>query len=540
MGNETFQMECIKYGYPTPVLPFYHIVFLMVNNTKSNMRISKTTVNGRNSRDTLVFLNGKPQPENIIPGNSPAELVVRANWENGSANSVEIGLQDDAGKTFGMSCSSRAPQNGGYWNKAWNYYSATVIREENGIDRKYEPVHLQLGYYTERISSPENEIRVVEIDPLSGAAREIPSQVYDVMAGTELKTDEAQPTVSLRVAFLADVPANTAKVFLVFYGNKNAAKPQYVTDLSFTENGYEVIAENSFYKIKTHPKSGQLDEVYLKQNVDVLWEHKVETNGALHWNPDLYAPPRIWTHASDWDPPPSSKTIRGPVFCMTKRWGALPEYPDTHCCVTYVFYAYQPYMLMDSNLDILEAMNVRALRNGELVVNLAVADSFAWKEPGNKIRSIRFEDRPKEPRRALDFSDKSSWWAFTNFEKRAALASVILGTNAVRKDTGLADSDKYITLKWGPWAYCTKPFAYSFNSPNPQRLIHVPANSSFSEKLAFAPLRLGAEDETRFEAIEHVSDKLRMPLSVSEAWMEVDDRVPEPWGRNFPYPYPDM
>ncbi len=221
---------------------------------------------------------------------------------------------------------------------------------------------------------------------------------------------------------------------------------------------------------------------------------------------------------------------------MTKRWDQLPEYPDTLCSVTYVFYAHRPYMLMDSCTEILEDMDVRALRNGELVLNLNVANGFAWKEPSGVIQYFDLTDRPKEPRRAVDFSDRSPWWAFVNHEKQAALASVNISSSSVRRTTGLSRTEPYYTLKWGPFVYCTRPLVYSFNSSNPQRLIHVPGQSSFAEKCAFAPVRLGRNDETRYEVIELLSAKILNPLTVFEPAMEVDERVPLPWGTNFPYP----
>jgi hypothetical protein len=525
-----------EYGFPTADLPFYKVKLSVGTEKAGRAKLASVKVNGVPTRDCHVYGGGRPSPVGEADFADSVRLVVRADWRNGSENMIEAEFLDEGGERHSASCVSRAPEWGGYWNAEWPYYSASVLTEEAGIDRVREPVHLLLGYYAERLTDPEREIRVVEVDPLSGVTKEIPSQVYGVSSAVSLKTDEGQPTTTLEVAFLADVPALTSKVYLVFYGNGRAEKPLYGTDLTVGGSGLGVTVDNSCYRAKTHPLSGQLDEFLLKQGVNVLFDHKIETNGALHWNPDLYAPPRVWTHASDWNPPTHHRMITGPVFCMTKRWGALPHYDDALCSITYVFYAHQPYMVMDSVIDILEPMDVRALRNGEIVINLNVADSFSWRQPDGTVRNVRFTDRPKEPRRALDIPDKSPWWAFTNLERRAALASIVLENGSALRSEGLARAEPYITLKWGPWAYCTNPLAYSYNSSNPQRLIHVPAGSSFTERLAFSPLRLGTEGGDCFDALNLLSDKLHAPLSVSEPWMEVDPRVPEPWGGNFPYP----
>jgi len=51
--------------------------------------------------------------------------------------------------------------------------------------------------------------------------------------------------------------------------------------------------------------------------VNEKFEHRLETNGAVQWNPGVYSPPRPWIHASDWDPPPHYAEIRGPIFLMS-------------------------------------------------------------------------------------------------------------------------------------------------------------------------------------------------------------------------------
>ena len=90
----------------------------------------------------------------------------------------------------------------------------------------------------------------------------------------------------------------------------------------------------------------------------MVFDHHLETNGALHWNPGVYAPPRTWIHASDWDPPAGYATLSGPIFFMTKRWGAFPEYPEVECSITYTFYANKPYVIMSSTLDVVKDLDV--------------------------------------------------------------------------------------------------------------------------------------------------------------------------------------
>jgi hypothetical protein len=525
-----------KFGFPTPRHPFYHIILKLDQMIDEDHAIKGVQVDGKPTRDLWVYNDKTPSPTNQWLADKIGELIIRVDWENNSTYSVEIEIDKD-GQTTTLSCESQAPQWGGYWNNQWKYYSAHILTETGSMERRKEPVHLQLSYYAERLSSPENEIRVVSVDTITGLSEEVPSQVYGVSSSTDQNDENAQPSTSLQVAFLADVPAKSSKVYLVFYGNPDAEKPSYPTDLAISGEGLGVSIENSFYRVDLHDKSGQIHGIFLKQGVDVLFEHNVEAPGPLHWNPDVYAPPRIWSHACDWDPPENYTTISGPIFITTKRWGPLPDYPDVQVSVTYTFYAHQPHVMVSTVTDIHEDLHVRALRNGEIVVNLNYVREYAWKHPDGRIMTLAFEGRPQEPRRAVDIPAASPWWAFFNREIGCSLAAIILESTSMRRAEGLTNMEPYITMKWGPWAYCVRPLVYSFNSTNPQRLLHVPASSSYSERLAFFPTRLGSSSNDLFEPVESLHQRLSKPLNISEPQMEVDERVPPAWGTTFPYPW---
>jgi len=47
----------------------------------------------------------------------------------------------------------------------------------------------------------------------------------------------------------------------------------------------------------------------------------------MHWNPDIYVPPRPWTHTADWKPPTNIKTVSGPVIAKSEVWDFLREVP---------------------------------------------------------------------------------------------------------------------------------------------------------------------------------------------------------------------
>lgn len=534
MTTPSVEIVGSTFGFPVPAKPFYHVT-LQLQSAGGPLRVVQARFNGNSTRDLWVYNAGTPSANAIADFGGLTEVVLRVDWENGKSYPIDLVLEHD-GIESEVSLVATAPEWGGYWNTDWNRYSASVVTESKGLARTQEPVHLLLGVYADLIANPESEVRVVAIDPRSGVPSEIPSQVYGVSTRSDIDDPDALPTTSFEVAFLANLPPSEQRVYLVFYGNSGATAPTYTTDLTVSGEGLALTIENDYYRIKLHADSGQLDEILLKQGVNALFDHHVETNGALHWNPDVYAPPRIWSHASDWAPPPNTTTISGPIFFTIQRWGELPDYPDVQCSITYTFYAHQPHFVMESVTDILEDMDVRALRNGELVINLNVANEFAWQEPSGTVKTLRFDTRPQEPRRALDISANSAWWSFFNRDRRAALATVILDSSSYRRSGGLARVEPYITLKWGEWAYCVRPLVYTYNSHNPKRVVRVPAGSSYSERIAFLPIRLGDQDANRFAPIVDSQQRLDAPLDVRGPEMAIESTTPEKWGVTFPYP----
>jgi hypothetical protein len=529
MTAEALNLQVIRYGSPTPEHPCYHLKLRLDPGTSSELTVRQVRADGQRVRDFWVYNDGRYEQKNSFHASEEGTLILRLDWANGSVHHVEVDLEDEASRSSTLSSESRAPDWGGYWNPSWRYYGSTVIQEHAGMTRQGEPVHLLLGVYADRVTDPEREVRVVAIDPASGVPEEVPCQVYGVSTWDKRTDEHCQPTTTLEVAFFADVPASTAKVYLIFYGNPDAPRPTYPTDLSISGQGLGLTVDNSHYQIRLHPKSGAIDEVHLKQGLNVVFDHHLETNGALHWNPGVYAPPRTWIHASDWDPPAHYTTLSGPIFFTTRRWGPFPDYPEVECSISYTFYANQPYVIMTSSLDIVKNLDVQALRNGEIVLNHNVVREFAWKQMDGEINTVVIKERPRHPIRALDIDAHTPWWAFFNREVPCALAALNLELTALRRHEGLARWEPYFYMHWGPWTYCARPLIYTFATPNPQRVMRVPESSSYYERMAFYPCRLGATERDRFAPIEQVYQRLARPLTTSITAFDIEARVPEEW-----------
>ena len=92
--------------------------------------------------------------------------------------------------------------------------------------------------------------------------------------------------------------------------------PEYKSGLKINGEGLGLSFNNQFYKVCLSERSGAIDEIRVKMGLDCTFDHHLETNGAVHWNPGIYAPPRPWLHASDWDPPDKHSLILGNIFAM--------------------------------------------------------------------------------------------------------------------------------------------------------------------------------------------------------------------------------
>jgi len=524
-------IEWVRYSFPTPAHPCYQIITALRIDPDADWKVQEVRANGRRCRDYWIYNEGDYHKLRVMRRGGLSTIVVRCDWTNGDASVLEFDVEEENGSGRAtIRSESTAPNQGGYWDPAWKYYMGVVARENTGFAREYEPIHMTLAVYSDRITDPEREVRVVEVDPVSGVQEEIPSQTYHVSTwDTDTPDEYCQNTTTCEVAFLADVPAFAEKVFLVFYGNPDAAAPQYVTDLSVTGEGLELDIENSYFRMHTQDTGGAIDEVFAKMGLNEVFEHRLETNGAVQWNPGVYSPKRSWIHSSDWDPPPNASEVRGPIFLMTKRWGVFPEYPEIIVSITYLLYAHNPYLMYSSTIDVVDDLNCIALRNGEFVFNRAIFEEFAWKKPDGDVDSMVITDGPRHPRHAVRIEPDTPWLAYYNRDRGCGIGAMTLNVSEMRRSTGLPRKDyPFIYLAWGPWTYFSRVYTYAFGSNNPQRMVRVDKDTTYYEQMAFGPFQLGKSDEDRFDQLEESYARLSDPLDV-RIDLDTDDRVPEEW-----------
>jgi hypothetical protein len=547
----------IELGHPCPAMPFYHF-YAEVELPHPSIIEVQAAVNGKVLRFTDlhrsddIFDRDKPAITHRPPSAyglsengtlyKHPHIVGWVRWEPGKSYDIRLTIRlkkniknspDDVFLTATKTV--KAPDGPPVFDLAWKGYKALVISESAGVDRKGEPVEVLLPFYPDEAEHLVRDIRVVEIDPETYAYKEVPSQVWDVMK--YLKRDPMDPdangkptrdiplwlpTVTARVAFLADVKAHTSKVYLVYYNNENAMAEMYETDLRVQGEAPGLRIDNDKYTIVLHPNSGHLDQVTLKTRPDFPLFHRMETNGAIHWNPGIYTPPRPWTHTADWKPPKHVSFVAGPVIATAEMWGPMREVPEVDASVRYQFYPNLPYFISSTTMRINKRVECAALRNGEIVFKRELMTHAAWYDA---IRDkVIVYDVANMPELAdLLIEADVPWITFYNEKTGIGFAGIQLKYSNAGLENAPRLLNPYIYITGGPWIYWSRALTSSYMSSNMHQIIPAVKGNFFAEKWAYLTYETDKSDKPYAPVLKWLKP-LTNPLRVRLV-EEVDERV---------------
>ncbi len=534
-----------EFGYPSEGEAWY---FIKVIHTKTNVthnqtwKIDKVFVNSERTRDFVVYQNGKEVFEKAINGNFPFELKTRYNWIGQTEYKFRIDLlNSETEQPLYLETMVKSPPMKGYWNHEWKNYLTLSVTEENGFERRYYPIHATMGILSKYIRSLD-EIRVVKVEKkgVEVVYTEIPYQVYEIIQWDDqdlLRAEEIDeesgipiaryyPTTTFSLCFQADLKPHEKASYLVFYNNPLAGKPVFATDLVVSGEGLGKSIENKYYRILLDEKSGMITEIHEKET-GIKLEHKLETNGAIHWNPGAYSPPHSWSHSSDWENPPYSE-VTGPIFYSLRRAAPLPHLQDITVSIDYYFYKDLPVILMESTMHITEDLFVKALRNGEVVFNKDVFTEAAYQTHRGKVHVIDFNETRMHPEHVITLQPDTPWIALFNEERNIAFASLSLDVSVSNTFGGGASLQQpYIYIQHGPWYYLARAFVYSFGSNNQSRMLPVKKGSIYYEKTGWIPFSFNKLKDMR-TFIKKSYTMFKNPLHIKEV-IETFPESPEGW-----------
>jgi hypothetical protein len=376
---------------------------------------------------------------------------------------------------------------------------------------------------------------VASFDPVTHEVKEVISQVYDIqeyLVEDDLAPDENgkptrdvpvwYPTVTAKLTFLADVPARQSRIFHVYYGNEDAMVKFYKSDLVVQGEAPGMRIENDKLSIALHPNSGHLDQITLKSKPEFPLYHRKETNGAIHWNPEIYTPPRPWTHTSDWDPPQNINFWSGPVMATSEVWGNLLEIPEVDASVRYDFYPGKPYFISSTVLRINETVHTIAVRNAEIVIKRELITHAAWYDV---IRdSVVVYDVVKMPE-LMDLLMEADvpWITFYNEKEGVGFAGIQLSYANAGLESAPRLLNPFFYITGGPWIYWARALSLSFLSSNMQQMIPAMKGNVFSEKWAYLVYETEKGAQPYAPVLEW-KKALTNPLRI-QLVEEVDERV---------------
>jgi len=418
---------------------------------------------------------------------------------------------------FGQKISRTYKNSSGEWNKNWKFYKVVKLVDTEGLTRINEPVDIVLSFSVDEVFSPENEIRVVEKDFRSGEFIEVASQVYS------LSKSEGE----LHVVFLANVLASCEKEYRIYFGNPNAEKPYYKTDLKVRGNAPQSIVENDFYIIDMTSgtngsalnKCGQIRTIAPKMGFNVLFSRR---NGYIHFTPDCSRNVEEENIGVKFMNPPSKVfEVKGPVLYFVYREGVFTKKDRfIRFTVIYKFYSSIPYFISETKIELLETAKLRMLRNDEFTFNSKIFTHNAWKEFNEMIKTNPFPIEREINGEIILETDLSyplwipanlPWLTFFNAEKGYGIASIHLdyqklgptGSPGITQEEG-----QRIHIGGDRRGSCWSRFIIS-GEP-----IIVPKGSKYTEKIAYLLYRIDPEVSRRFKPLEKYNTILRNPLVI--------------------------
>lgn len=556
-GSKELKITSIELGYPCPAMPFYHFIaevelpnptIIEVEAAVNDKVLRFTDLHRADdaiNRDKPAVSHRPPSAYGLSENGTlytHPHVVGWVRWEPGKTYNIRLsvrmkkGIKNSPDDVFLTATKKvKAPDGSKVFDLAWKGYKALVLSETAGVDRMGEPVEVLLGFYPDEARQLVRDIRVVEIDPQTHAYKEVPSQVWDIKKF--LKEDPMDPdangkptrdiplwmpTVTARVAFLADVKARTSKVYLVYYNNEHALAKMYKTDLRIQGEAPGLRVDNDQYDIVLHPISGHLDQITLKSKPDFPLYHRMETNGAIHWNPGIYTPPRPWTHTADWKPPKHVSFVAGPVIATAEMWGPMREVPEVDASVRYQFFPGLPYFISSTTMRINKRVDCLALRNGEIVFKRELMTHAAWYD-AVRDKVIVYDVSKMPELTDLSLEDDVPWITFYNEKTGVGFAGIQLNYSNAGLESSPRVLNPYIYITGGPWIYWTRALSTSYMSSNMQQMIPAVKGNFFAEKWAYLTYETDNSEKPYAPLLKWVK-QLKNPLRVRLV-EEVDERV---------------
>ena len=269
----------------------------------------------------------------------------------------------------------------------WQYAKRLVLVNDTAHDRRGEPVEADVDIHADHITDLGREIRVAR---LSGENGPLWKSCRAKCISWTARTSCCAAGCFSSPMWLPRVRRPTS----CYTATQRPPNPATTRTLKVSGEGYALEVENEYYRAVLGKMNGNWQDHYSKRGPAELVHrqgHGVE--GTIHWGPD-WSDERVGRYRlTNWDGPPlfDYDVVRGPVCVRIRRWGHPilsigPQVGRPHkvmATVTYSFWAGQPYVIMESKLEVLEDVRFRDCRNDEFVIGEQLPER-AWMGPGGR------------------------------------------------------------------------------------------------------------------------------------------------------------
>ncbi|MAE60121.1 MAG: hypothetical protein CMJ49_02065 [Planctomycetaceae bacterium] len=349
-----------------------------------------------------------------------------------------------------------------------------------------------------------------------------------------------KPPSEVDVCFFVELQPGRQYVYTLRAGNRARAPAVDGPRIKVTGKGFGQTIDTGPARFDLDPLSGQLLRYALPLTDGDLpprgfYQRK---DRPIHWNPDVWAPPRRWGHVSDWDARRNRKrplltVSSGTLAYRSVRHGVMPNSRFVEATVSYTMFAGMPFVLESSRMHFTADARVKAVRNNQLVFSRGVHTHAIWADKATTPATQPIYDK-KDHRHFLGVVRKLPpdvpWLGMFHDDHRYGIGIVNLEYHNTAPDgsPGPRDEDAhYYFLDYGEagagakidmnFAYFCRPVVFQYTIPVRMRKqpVMVSRGTIYAERSAILTFRLGDDEAHQFDGVLRWTALLRQPPTVT-------------------------
>lgn len=358
----------------------------------------------------------------------------------------------------------------------------------------------------------------------------VPFQVLDVSA----RQPEDPPAPEVDLCFFVELQPQDVRRYTLREGEGPPATAVTGPRIQYEGEGFGPTIDTGPATFRFDPRSGQL-LTYAMPESDGALPPRFFRQGDLrpiHWNPDVWAPPRTWGHTSDWDAQrperrPLLTVSRGALAYRLVRSGIMPTSNGVATTVSYTMFAGMPFIHESSSMRFTADTPVKAVRNNELVFSRGIHTHAVWAAAPDTpaVKPIFDKQNPKRFfGRVAELPADVPWLGLFHDEHRYGIAVVNFEDQRTAPAGSAGPRDEgahYYFLDYGEhgtgkgfdmnFAYLCRALISRYNGPP----VTVPRGATYTERSAFLTFRVGEDDARRFDDLLRWITLLRHPPTVT-------------------------